>query len=71
MKGLREDGLRALKDQGMLVEPVEIVLNEKVFPWVYAKMMDYMVDEDYVDINVEDVVRDAFEAGKTFHKASI
>jgi len=32
--GLRENALRALKDQGMLVQPIDIVMNENVMPWM-------------------------------------
>jgi hypothetical protein len=32
--GLKENGLRALVDQGMLVQPIEIVMEENIMPWV-------------------------------------
>jgi len=32
--GLRENGLKALKDQGMLVQPIEQVMHENVLPWM-------------------------------------
>lgn len=55
----------------MLVEPIEIVIHENIMPWVLDKMADFLNDEDYIDINTEDVVRDAFEAGKQSHKEAI
>ena len=32
--GLKENALKALVDQGMLVQPIEIVMDENVMPWV-------------------------------------
>lgn len=32
--GLKENALRSLVDQGMLVEPIEIVIHEDVMPWL-------------------------------------
>jgi len=34
-------------------------------PWVLDQMADFIDDEEYQEINVEDVIRDAFEMGKT------
>lgn len=62
--GLRENALSALKDQGMLVHPLDILMNENVMPWVIDQMADFIEDEEYQELNVEDVVRDAFELGK-------
>jgi Radial spoke protein 3 len=65
--GLRFNALNALKDQGMLVEPIEIVMNEAVMPWVLEEMANFIEDEEYQNLNAEDVVRDAFEGGKAQH----
>ncbi len=69
--GLRSNALNGLKDQGMLVQPIEIVMNENVMPWVLEAMADFIEDEEYQELNLEDVVRDAFEQSKTNHKQSI
>jgi hypothetical protein len=58
--GLKQNGLRALVDQGMLVEPIEIVMNENVMPWLLECMGDFIEDEEYQELNLEDVIRDAF-----------
>jgi hypothetical protein len=31
---LKDNALKALVDQGMLVQPIEIVMDENVMPWV-------------------------------------
>lgn len=62
--GLRENALRGLKDQGMLVQPIERVMNEDVMPWVLEQMAEFIDDEELHTLNVEDVIRDAFEMGK-------
>ncbi len=46
-------------------------MDENVMPWVLEQMADFIGDEDYQSLNLEDVVRDAFEMGKAQHKASI
>lgn len=66
--GLKSNALRSLVDQGMLVEPIEMVMNENIMPWVLEKMADFLNDEDFIDINTDDVIRDAFELGKETHK---
>lgn len=55
----------------MLIEPLEQVMNENVMPWVMDFMADFIDDEEDQEINLEDVVRDAFELGKMQHKDSI
>jgi hypothetical protein len=55
----------------MLVEPIEMVMHENVMPWVLDMMADFINDDEFIDINADDVVRDAFELGKTMHKEAI
>ena len=52
----------------MLVEPIEIVMNENIMPWVLDMMGDFIEDEDYQELNLEELVRDAFEMSKTKHR---
>jgi hypothetical protein len=47
----------------MLVKPIEHVLHENVFPWILEKMAEFLIEDEFVDINLDDLVRDAFEAG--------
>ena len=69
--GLKENALRALVDQGMLVEPLDRAIHEEVMPWLLEQMGAFMVDEEFVEANNEDVVTDAFETGKNTHKQAI
>ena len=62
--GLKFNALRGLKDQGMLIEPLDQVMTENVMPWVLDFMADFIDDEEDQEINLEDVIRDAFELGK-------
>ena len=40
-------------------------------PWMLDKMADFLNDEDYIEINTEDVIKDAFETGKQSHQKAI
>lgn len=64
LTGMRENAFKSLKDQGMLNVPIECVLHENVFPWVLDKMVEFLYEDDYIGINVEDIVRDAIEMSK-------
>ena len=55
----------------MLVQPIEIVIHENVMPWLIGMMADFLADEEHIDVNSNDVVRDAFEMGKDEHKKAI
>ena len=48
----------------MLVQPIDIVMDENVMPWMLDQMADFIDDEQYQELNLEDVIRDAFEMGK-------
>lgn len=39
-------------------------MTENVMPWVLDYMADFIDDEEDQEINLEDVIRDAFELGK-------
>lgn len=69
--GLRENALKALKDQGMLIEPIEQVMTENVMPWVLEQMAEFIEDEDIQEFTVEDVIKGAFELAKAQHRQGI
>ena len=69
--GLKLGGLRALVDQGMLVDPIEVVIHENVMPWLLEQMAAFIEDEDYIELNQNEVVRDAVEEGKDTHMKAI
>jgi hypothetical protein len=69
--GLKENGLQALRDQGMLVQPIEQVLHENVMPWMLEKVMEFLGDDDLVDKNVDEVANDAYDLGKYMHSQSV
>ena len=48
----------------MLIEPIEQVMTENVMPWVMDCMADFIDDEDDQQINLEDVIRNAFDISK-------
>ena len=58
--GLRENGFSALKDQGMMAEPLEMVMHEQVMPWLLEKMMGFLDETEVVDSNMNDVVTKGF-----------
>ena len=48
----------------MLVDPIDIVMNENIMPWMVSKMMRFLDDEDYIDLNVGEVVVDGYKLAK-------
>lgn len=71
MNGLRGNALQALKDQGMLVQPVDHVMHEDVMPWLLEKMMGFLDDDEFLDLNTDEVVNDAYDLCKYRHNQSV
>ena len=65
--GLKENALKSLSDQGVLVKPIDIVLHENVMPWIVDQMMNFLTEDDYVQVNAEEVVNLAFTLGQQEH----
>ena len=55
----------------MLVNPLEHVMHETVMPWLLERIGDFLNDDDFIHINTNEVVRDAFEMGKEHHRLAI
>ena len=69
--GLRENGFSALKDQGLMVKPMEMVMHEQVMPWLLEKMMGFMEDTDVVDLTMNEVINKGFKKGEEEHKEKV
>ena len=69
--GMRENALKALKDQGMLVKPIEIVLEETVLPWLMEQMDEFQEDIDDQLVNRESVIREGFQSVTTIHARAV
>ena len=69
--GLKENTLRALVDQGHLVRPLTKSLHESVMPWLLTKMSGFLEGDNQVDLNVNDIVADAWLQGLKKHAGSI
>lgn len=69
--GLRENTLRALVDQGHLVKPITKSLHESVMPWLVEKMQSFLHGDKHIDINVNDIVADAWLVGLKKHAGAI
>ena len=48
----------------MLVKPIEIVMHENVMPWMLDVMLDFLVDDNEIARNADEVVRDAVELSR-------
>jgi hypothetical protein len=44
------------------------MMHEKVIPWMYDKIMDFLQDEDFVSKNVNDVILDSLKISSSVHK---
>ena len=40
--GLQKNALGTLKNQGMMTDPVEVVVHENVFPWIVDRMQEFL-----------------------------
>jgi hypothetical protein len=63
--------LQQLADQGVLVKPLTKSMHESVLPWLIEKMTGFLADEEDIDINVDQVVNDAFRRGLDAHAKAI
>lgn len=69
--GLRENTLRSLVDQGHLVRPLSKSLHDSVMPWLLDKMTGFLVGDGHIDVNVNDIVADAWLMGLKKHAGAI
>lgn len=69
--GLRENTLRTLVDQGHLVKPITKSLHESVMPWLVEKMTSFLHGDNHIDVNVNDIVADAWLQGLKKHAGAI
>lgn len=53
------------------MKPIEHVLHENVFPWILENMINFLQEDDFVDINSDEIVRDAFQSSKAKHRESV
>ncbi len=69
--GLRENTLKALVDQGHLVKPLTKSLQDSVMPWLIEKMTSFLHGDNHIDVNVNNIVADAWLKGLKNHAGSI
>lgn len=69
--GLRENTLKALVDQGHLVRPLTKSLQDSVMPWLIEKMTSFLHGDNHIDVNVNNIVADAWLKGLKNHAGSI
>jgi hypothetical protein len=43
-------------------------MHEKVIPWMYDKVMDFLQDEEFVSRNVNEVILDSLKISSSVHK---
>ena len=46
---------------------MEKALHESVLPWLIEKMSGFLNDEESIDLNVEQIVNDAFKISLDLH----
>ena len=56
---------------GVIVRPIEKSLHESVLPWLIDKMSGFLNDEQSIEINVEQIVNDAYKKGIDAHTRAI
>jgi hypothetical protein len=40
-------------------------------PWMLDKVLDFLGDDEFIDLNADEVVVDAYELGKYMHSQSV
>lgn len=68
---LRPNTLKLLKDQGALREQLYVNLHENVMPWLLDKMKDFLVDDQYIQGNLSEVVLDGYNFSQKIHSKTI
>ena len=69
--GLKDNALKTLKQQGLIVPALDRVMTEDVEPWLVERMMGFLVDEDFQEKNVSDMVEDGIVAPTHRHREAI
>ena len=54
-----------------MVQPIEGVLHENVFPWVLDRMIEFLYEDDFNNADADDLVGEAFQQGRLEHLTAI
>ncbi|CAI2386911.1 unnamed protein product [Moneuplotes crassus] len=65
------DTLKLLEDHGTLVESLPGFLHEQAVPWLYAKTMKFLNEEDMIDRNTEELVETAIAYPTRAHHETV
>jgi hypothetical protein len=60
-----------MEDEGTLVDRMSIMMHEDVIPWLYTKMGEFLVSEDFADQHVEETFAGSFLKGQKDHRATL
>ena len=53
------------------MKPITKTMHESVLPWLIEKMTGFLNDEEDIDINVDQVVNDAYKRSLDAHAKAI
>ena len=71
MMGLREDAMKQLCAQGVLVPARERAMQEQVVPWLMDKVFNFLEEDKAIVDGTETVVKDGIDETQKDHKKTI
>ena len=69
--GIRENAINALKDQGILVAPLNKVMEEDVMPWLLDKIDEFIQDEEHIEKNASQILNLGVDEGVDEHHKTL
>jgi hypothetical protein len=69
--GIRENAINALKDQGILVAPLNKVMEEDVMPWLLDKIDEFIKDDDDIFTNASQILNTGVDGSVDEHHKTL
>jgi len=48
LESLRDDSIKSLQDNGLMLKPIESVLHMNVMPWLFERVDEFLHNDDSV-----------------------
>jgi hypothetical protein len=71
LEGLRESGISHLNAAGLMECSTQNQLHEKVLPWLFAKIDNFMAQDDEVNQNAHEMIETGIRKQQKVHEKSI
>jgi len=71
LTGLREDAMKQLTAQGVMVPARERAMHEQVVPWLMDKILNFLEEDKAITDGTQTVVIDGINETQKDHKSTI